>query len=112
MPESVSLSDALLVPTRIYVKPLLTVLKAGLGIKAMAHITGGGFIDNIPRVLPATLAARRYGCQRRGETKIFLGTTTIRPSRRNLLLKKTSSISRNSGKPPSRSNNSRRRKSP
>jgi phosphoribosylformylglycinamidine cyclo-ligase len=52
-----TLGEALLAPTRIYVKPVLATLKAG-GIKALAHITGGGFTDNIPRVLPKNTAAR------------------------------------------------------
>jgi phosphoribosylformylglycinamidine cyclo-ligase len=55
--EARTLSGALLTPTRIYVKPILSALNAGIGIKAMAHITGGGFIDNIPRVLPDNVAA-------------------------------------------------------
>ena len=53
-----SFGDALLTPTRIYVKPLLHAIRQIGGIKAMAHITGGGFVDNIPRVLPDSAAAR------------------------------------------------------
>ncbi|MBH0239943.1 phosphoribosylformylglycinamidine cyclo-ligase [Methylobrevis albus] len=56
-PET-SLGAALLTPTRIYVKPLLAALKATDGIKALAHITGGGFVDNVPRVLPAGVSVR------------------------------------------------------
>jgi phosphoribosylformylglycinamidine cyclo-ligase len=52
-----TLGEALLAPTRIYVKSLLSTLKSVDGIKAFAHITGGGFPDNIPRVLPDNLTA-------------------------------------------------------
>jgi len=47
-----SVGDELLAPTRIYVKPVLDLLKA-IPVRAMAHITGGGLTGNLPRVLPA-----------------------------------------------------------
>ena len=50
-----NLAKALLTPTRIYVKPLLAALKATPHIAPLAHITGGGFPDNLPRVLPSGL---------------------------------------------------------
>ena len=55
--NGLSLGRALLTPTRIYVKPLLAAVKATGAIKAMAHITGGGITENLPRVLPESLAA-------------------------------------------------------
>ena len=55
-PETL-LIDALLAPTRIYVRPLLPLVRAGK-VRAMAHITGGGLLENIPRVLADGLHAR------------------------------------------------------
>jgi phosphoribosylformylglycinamidine cyclo-ligase len=52
-----TLGDAMLIPTRIYVKPCLAAARKFKALKALAHITGGGFPDNIPRVLPQGLAA-------------------------------------------------------
>ena len=57
MPEQ-SLGDAILSPTRIYVKACLATIKESMAVKGLAHITGGGFPDNIPRVLPKGLGAR------------------------------------------------------
>ncbi len=51
-----TLGEALLRPTKIYVKPVLSLLKS-IEVKGMAHITGGGFYENIPRILPSTTAA-------------------------------------------------------
>ena len=51
--EGRSLADILLTPTRLYVKPILSALKQGLNIHGMAHITGGGLPENLPRALNA-----------------------------------------------------------
>ena len=53
-----SLGEALLTPTIIYVKALDAVKKAGIRLKGCSHITGGGFFENIPRMLPEGLSAK------------------------------------------------------
>jgi phosphoribosylformylglycinamidine cyclo-ligase len=50
------LADAVMAPTRIYVKPLLALMRA-LPVKGLAHITGGGLLDNVPRILGESLVA-------------------------------------------------------
>ena len=53
-----SLGEAILTPTRIYVKACLAALRTTKAVKGLAHITGGGFTENVPRVLPKGLGAR------------------------------------------------------
>ena len=57
MPKQ-SLGEAILTPTRIYVKACLAAIRETNAVKGLAHITGGGFPDNIPRILPKGLGAR------------------------------------------------------
>ena len=52
-----SLGDALLTPTRIYVKPVLAAISAA-DVHGISHITGGGFFENIPRCLPEGMTAK------------------------------------------------------
>ena len=53
-----SLGETLLTPTRIYVKAVKALLKAGVDIHAISHITGGGFYENVPRMMTENLTAR------------------------------------------------------
>ncbi|KAJ9187841.1 hypothetical protein P3X46_003256 [Hevea brasiliensis] len=57
--EGITLGEALMAPTVIYVKQVLDIISKG-GVKGIAHITGGGFTDNIPRVFPEGLGAVIY----------------------------------------------------
>jgi len=52
-----SIGEALLAVHRSYLKPVQALLSAGIDVRALAHITGGGFVDNLPRVLPAGVGA-------------------------------------------------------
>ncbi|HVL57200.1 MAG TPA: phosphoribosylformylglycinamidine cyclo-ligase [Burkholderiaceae bacterium] len=56
LPDGVALADALIAPTRIYVKPVLQLLER-VAVKGIAHITGGGLLENVPRILPPQCAA-------------------------------------------------------
>ena len=55
--SSLSLAEALLTPTKVYVKPLLATLKTVKNVKGLVHITGGGFQENLPRILAPDLTA-------------------------------------------------------
>ena len=55
-----SLGEVLLAPTKIYVKAVLALLEGGIDLHGASHITGGGFFENVPRMLPEGLEARFY----------------------------------------------------
>jgi phosphoribosylformylglycinamidine cyclo-ligase len=59
--DGASIGETLLTPTRIYVKAMLKAIRETGAVKAMAHITGGGFVENIPRVLPEGIAVEIDG---------------------------------------------------
>ena len=56
--SGVGLADALLLPHKAYVAEIAALRAGGVAVKGLAHITGGGFLDNLPRILPPALSAR------------------------------------------------------
>ena len=58
LPDGQTLADALMAPHRCYVPEVETLLAGGVAVKGLAHITGGGFVENVPRVIPPHLSAR------------------------------------------------------
>jgi phosphoribosylformylglycinamidine cyclo-ligase len=59
--DGASIGEALITPTRIYVRSVLKAIRETGAVKALAHITGGGFVENIPRVLPDGIVAEIDG---------------------------------------------------
>ncbi|MEY8386417.1 phosphoribosylformylglycinamidine cyclo-ligase [Oscillospiraceae bacterium 38-13] len=58
--EGKSLGEVLLAPTKLYVKPVQALLEGGIDLHGASHITGGGFFENVPRMLPKELEAHFY----------------------------------------------------
>ena len=61
--EGKSLGETLLAPTKLYVKPVLALIDGGIDLHGASHITGGGFYENVPRILPKGLEAHFYAAQ-------------------------------------------------
>ena len=78
---SQSLGEAILTPTRIYVKSCLAAIRTTKAVKGLAHITGGGFPDNIPRVLPEGLGRAHRSCARPGAAGVQMAGAAKAASR-------------------------------
>jgi phosphoribosylformylglycinamidine cyclo-ligase len=71
--EGKTVAEALLVPTRLYARHVRAVLEAGVDLRAMSHITGGGLPGNLPRVLPLGLGVRLAGTWKRPPIVSLIG---------------------------------------